>query len=108
MGRLKHQRGRPSNYRKSLQENAYWEKVKRKVRIRDNFQCVVCGGKTRLETHHIAYYVGGIPVIGRELGNLNWLATLCERHHAAAHPGPAHPFNPKNPEKKDINSYKRF
>lgn len=105
MGRLQHKRGRPSNYRKSLQKNPYWEKVKRKVRIRDNFKCIVCGAKIGLETHHIAYYFNGKSILGRELEHLEWLATLCEKHHTEAHKE-NHLLNPKNPKKLNAKQWK--
>jgi 5-methylcytosine-specific restriction endonuclease McrA len=101
MGRLNHKRGRPSNYRKSLQKNPYWEKVKRKVRIRDNFQCVCCGSKIRLETHHIKY----AGIVGKELEHLDWMVTLCENHHQEAHNNISHPFNPNNKFKKSVPHY---
>lgn len=102
MSRLNRKRGRPSNYRKSLKNNAYWLRVKRKVRIRDNFKCVVCGAKTKLETHHITYYLHGKSIIGKELEHLEWLVTLCETHHQEAHDQLTHPFNPKNKFKKSV------
>lgn len=102
MGRLNHRRGRPSNYRKSLQKNPYWEKVKRKVRIRDNFQCVCCGSTIKLETHHITYYVNGKSITGNELEYLEWMVTLCEIDHQKAHNDFKHPFNPNNQFKKPI------
>lgn len=106
MGRLKHKRGRPSNYRKSLQKNPYWEKVKRKVRIRDKFQCIVCSKKIGLETHHITYYAHGKSIVGNELQHLEWLVTLCEKHHTEAHKS-EHPLNPKNKNKLNRNQYVR-
>lgn len=99
MGRLKHKRGRPSNYRKSLKNNPYWEKVKRKVRIRDNFKCALCGAKIKLETHHIAYQINGEQIKGKELEFLEWLVTLCEDHHSQVHQEKTHFFNPNNPNK---------
>lgn len=105
MGRLRHKRGRPSNYRKSL-NNPYWEKVKRKVRIRDNFKCICCGSTVKLETHHISYYVDGESIRGKELDHLEWMATLCEKHHQEAHNDLKHPLNPKNKFKVTAPQYK--
>ena len=105
MGRLNHRRGRPSNYRKSLQNNEYWKKVVRKVRIRDGHQCVICKAKIRLETHHITYYVDGKSILNNELKNLTWLVTLCEDHHQMVHNLPNHFFNPKNRHKINIKEY---
>lgn len=105
MGRLNHKRGRPSNYRKSLKNNPYWEKVKRKVRIRDNFKCICCGKTIGLETHHITYYVNGISITGKELDHLEWMATLCEKHHQEAHNDIRHPLNPNNKNKLTALEY---
>lgn len=103
MSRLLKKRGRPTNYRKSLKNNPYWEKVKRKIRIRDNFKCVMCGAKIKLETHHIAYFIKGESIIGKELEHLEWLVTLCEKHHIDSHNNIKHQYNPKNKFKKSIN-----
>ena len=100
MGRLKHKRGRPSGYRKSLQNNPYWEKVKRKVKIRDNFQCVLCPTKVGLEIHHTTYTVNGENILGKELEYLECVATVCEKCHAEIHRDVKHKLNPKNFRKK--------
>lgn len=107
MSRLRHKRGRPSNYRKSMQKNEYWERVKRKVRIRDNFQCIECGIKIRLETHHITYKIDGKSIIGQELQYLEWVATLCEKCHQKAHNLATHPLNPKNRFKLNVHEYRK-
>lgn len=96
MARLKHKRGRPSKYRKSLQHNEGWPIVKRKVRIRDNFQCVLCPSKIRLETHHLTYTVGGVSIVGKELQHLEALVTVCEDCHSEIHRNNNHPMNPRN------------
>lgn len=100
MSRLNRKRGRPSNYRKLLKNNPYWETVKRKVRIRDNFQCVICGAKIRLETHHISYSINGNSILGNELEHLEWMVTLCEKDHQEVHNDRAHKFNPTNKFRK--------
>lgn len=105
MGRLNRKRGRPSNYRKSLKRNPYWETVKRKVRIRDNFKCVICGNKIHLETHHITYKVDNKSILGNELEYLEWIVTLCEKHHQEVHNTFNHPFNPNNKFKKTVQQY---
>ena len=105
MSRLNRKRGRPSNYRKSL-KNPYWERVKRKVRIRDNFKCLICGSKTKLETHHITYYVNGTSIVGKELDHLEWIITLCEYDHQKVHNNLNHFFNPKNTHKINANDYR--
>ena len=104
MSRLNHKRGRPSKYRKSL-NNPYWQKVKRKVRLRDGFKCVLCQTKTKLETHHITYKVDGKSIVGNELKHLKWLVTLCEECHTDQHFVPRQPFNPKNPKKMNIYEF---
>lgn len=105
MGRLRRKRGRPSNYRNFLRDNPYWEKVKRKVKIRDNFQCVICSKKTGLEVHHITYKIGPIKIVGRELEFLKWVVTLCEECHDDQHFVPNTPFNPRNPKKMNIDEF---
>jgi 5-methylcytosine-specific restriction endonuclease McrA len=80
MGRLHHKRGRPSKYRNSL-KSEYWTKVKKKVRLRDDFKCRCCNSTIRLETHHITYYVNGQSITSKELQHLKWLITLCETCH---------------------------
>lgn len=102
MSRLKHKRGRKSNYVKTLQNNDYWEKVKRKVRIRDGFACKVCGSTIKLETHHITYMINGQSIIGKELEHLQCIVTLCEKDHQAAHSDRNHIYNPSNRMKKLI------
>ena len=71
MSRLHHKKERPTNYRKSLKSNLYWDQVKAKVRLRDNFKCVECSSMIRLETHHITYYVDSKSIVGKELEHLN-------------------------------------
>ncbi|MBX9187409.1 MULTISPECIES: HNH endonuclease [Bacteroides] len=85
MGRLQHKRGRPSNYRKLLSHNPYWEEVKREVRIRDGHCCQQCGKTYCLEIHHKTYRVNGVSIVGRELDFLDCLVTLCEDCHARVH-----------------------
>lgn len=102
MSRLSHKKGRPTNYRKSLKNNPYWEEVKAKVRWRDNFKCVECSAIIRLETHHITYYVDGKSIVGNELEHLNCLVTLCETCHEKVHKNANHRFNPSNKNKVKI------
>lgn len=85
MSRLKHKKGRPTNYRKSLRNNPYWEQVKRAVRIRDNHQCQRCGKTYSLEVHHIRYVVNGQRIVGNELNHLDSLILLCEDCHQKEH-----------------------
>lgn len=103
MRRLKNKRGRPSNYRKSLQSNTYWKFVRIKVLVRDFHSCICCNLRTKLEVHHIAYRVDGISIRGRELEYLQWLVTVCEDCHDEIHSNLNHPLNPKN--KNKINEY---
>lgn len=95
MGRLRNKRGRPSNYRKTMQNNPYWEKVKRKVRIRDKFKCVLCPSTIRLETHHTAYKVDGKSILGKELEHLDKVVTVCETCHSSIHRDKNHELYPK-------------
>lgn len=108
MARLKHQRGRPSNYRKQLQRNSYWNKVRAKVFVRDKHKCVCCPSKIKLECHHISYFVDGKSIIGEELNNLQWLATTCEDCHDEIHKNPTHLLNPKNKYKTNVYNYRNY
>lgn len=100
MARLKHKRGRKSNYVKYL-DNPNHKEVRERCLLRDNFTCRFdgCSAKIRLETHHISYHV-----LGKELedGNLIWCVTLCEKHHDIVHKDVNHIWNPKNKQKKAI------
>lgn len=102
MSRLRHKKGRPTNYRKSLKSNPYWEQVKSVIRFRDNFKCQECSSIIRLETHHITYYVNGKSIVGFELEHLCWLVTLCEDCHEKVHKNVNHRFNPKNINKVKV------
>lgn len=99
MGRLKHKKGRKSNYLKSL-NNEYQRTVRERCLIRDRFQCRICGKKTNLERHHITYYINGQSIVGSELDYLEWNVILCENHHQEVHDDINHKWNPKNKNKE--------
>ncbi len=99
MARLKHKRGRKSNYLKSL-NNPYQRTARERCLVRDRFQCRCCGEKIRLEWHHITYYVDGKSILGRELDYLHWTVILCEDCHEEVHNNKAHKWNPHNPNKE--------
>ena len=109
MSRLHRKKGRKSNYVKSLNSNE-WKLVKRKVRIRDNFTCIIngCGNKSRLETHHISYMVYGFSIVGHEIKYLDWIATLCEDCHRNVHKTGNHVLNHKNPFRITVSKYKEL
>lgn len=107
MSRLAHRRGRPSNYRKSLQKNETWEEVRYLVRNRDGHACVCCGKNYGFEVHHISYFVGGTTILGEELKHLEWLALVCEGCHQRIHSDQNHLLNPGNKNKVNIHDYKR-
>lgn len=98
MTRLKHKRGRKSNYVKSL-DNAIHKEAKSRALLRDNYKCKLCPSKLYLEYHHINYDIQGKEL---ENDNLRWTATLCADCHDAVHKDLNHPWNPKNKHKKDI------
>ncbi len=100
-------RGRPSKYRKSLQDNPYWERVKSVIRARDGWRCQICGNIVDLEVHHITYYVNGQSIVGKELEHPEWLITLCHSCHAEVHKNVSHPLNPYNSGKKNTYVYKQ-
>lgn len=98
MSRLKHKRGRKSNYLKSLNTD-YHREVRRKVLIRDNFKCKICESTLFLELHHISYYVNSENIVGKELQYLEWLVILCAECHQLVHDNIRHQYNPKNKNK---------
>lgn len=105
MARLQHKRGRPSNYRKSLINNPYWEEVKRRVRVRDGHHCVICYELLNLEVHHIAYQVDGESIIGKEQDHLEWLCLVCEKCHTEIHKNFRNKLNPNNKYKINIEQW---
>lgn len=102
MSRIK---GRPSKYLKSLKADENWETVKRKVKVRDQHKCRICGCKSGLEVHHITYFVNGENIRGKELENLKWLVLVCKFHHKNIHSNENHPLNPKNRNKQNAETY---
>ena len=82
MSRLQHKKGRKSNYSKSL-NNEYWHEVRRRALIAADFKCQFanCDEVIGLETHHTAYFVNGISIIGKELEHMCCIKMLCEKHH---------------------------
>lgn len=87
MSRLQHKRGRKSAYVHRLSDNPYWEKVKRKVRLRDGHKCRICGASYPLEVHHKRYKVNGVSIVGHELEYMDCLVTLCGGCHEKVHKG---------------------
>ncbi|MBS3953650.1 MAG: hypothetical protein KGZ88_11940 [Methylomicrobium sp.] len=65
------------DYRESLQQER-WQKLRSKVVFRDQAKCRHCGGRHKLEVHHLTY-----ARRGREL--MKDLITLCAACHGAAH-----------------------
>lgn len=98
MSRLKHKRGRKSNYSKSLNNENHRE-VRRRALLREDFHCKVCEKRIRLELHHIDY-----KYLGKELQNMKWVVLLCEDHHQEVHNDLRHKWNPKNFNKKPYNN----
>lgn len=107
MSGLHRKKGRKSNYVKSL-NSPEWNLVKRKVRIRDEFTCIIhgCCNKSRLETHHISYMVYGFSIVGQEIKYLDWIATLCSGCHKHVHKTGNHALNHKNPYRMTVSKYK--
>lgn len=60
-------------------QQSHWRRIKEVVLERDGHQCVVCGAKRRLDTHH----VDG-NVLHDSFDNL---VTLCHKHHIQAEVG---------------------
>lgn len=90
MSRLKHKRGRKSNYVKSLNTDD-WKEVRQRIIARDR-SCrhlengLFCESKLYLEVHHKTYYdKDGNSIVGKELENLDCLVLLCSEHHKKIH-----------------------
>ncbi|WP_185145238.1 HNH endonuclease [Apibacter muscae] len=98
-------KGRPSNYRKGLQNDDKWQEVRRKIKIRDKHKCRICGNKLELEVHHITYCIDGESTRGIEIFNLEWLITLCHSCHHFVHQNKNHKLNPNNPNKISANYF---
>ena len=107
MSKLFRKKRNKSKYLKSL-DSEKWQKVKKKVRIRDGHTCIIkdCENKSRLETHHITYMVFGFSIVGQEMKYLDWIATLCHGCHKHVHRTGNHPFNHKNPFRISVSKYK--
>ena len=99
-------RGRKSNYLKKLNATPYWNEVRRLIRLRDRWNCRICGKNTDLDVHHITYSVNGVSIVANEKDNLNWLILLCRDDHQAVHNDINHVLNPKNPKKIDAENFK--
>lgn len=108
MSRIK---GRRSKYIRTL-STSYWEKVKHKIKLRDNFTCQISGKRIDLSVHHISYYVmkNGIriDIRGRELQFLEWLILLNQDEHEKVHANNSHALNPKNQERIDAETFKEL
>lgn len=97
--RLKHKKGRKSNYVKSL-NNEYWREVKRRVLVRDRscrniINGKICESKLYLERHHVTYYTEtGINIRGKELNYLKYVILVCSDCHDKIH-NSRHKWNPK-------------
>jgi 5-methylcytosine-specific restriction endonuclease McrA len=74
-----------SPYLQSLSGNEYWEEVKRRVRMRDNYTCQKCRVVGRHEVHHLIYKVNGQSIVGKELFHLDCLILLCGKCHQSEH-----------------------
>jgi len=101
MSRLKHKKGRKSNYVKSL-NNDYDREVRRRVLIRDDFKCKLCGSASFLEKHHITYYIDNKSIVGCELEFLYALVMLCSTCHQVVHNDKGHMYNPNNYNKEYV------
>jgi len=98
-------KGRPSKYRKELQTDSTWRRVKQVVRVRDGHRCRICGERKSLEVHHITYILNSVSIRGRELEHPEWLITLCRHCHRQVHENRKHLLNPLNPLKQNAEAY---
>ena len=65
------------NYRDYL-HSAAWAKKRSRVHMRSGYRCEWCGGRGRLQVHHLTY-----ERLGHE--RLSDLVDLCPRCHRGAH-----------------------
>ena len=109
MSRIK---GRKSKYLKGLENDPYWQEVRRKIKLRDNFTCQATGKRINLSVHHITYFVRvngqKIDIRGRELEFLEWLILLNQEFHNYVHSNNSHALNPKNAEKINAIEFKKL
>lgn len=61
-------------------KSEYWHIIRNKVLKRDNYTCVICKSKSRLQTHHDTY-----KHHFREHRHLKDLLTLCASCHRERH-----------------------
>lgn len=105
-------KGSRSDYIKGLESNEYWERVKRKIKMRDGFTCQISGKRINLSVHHIAYFVfiqgRKIDIRGQELDFLEWLILLNQDEHEMVHENNSHALNPRNQCKIDALEFKRL
>jgi 5-methylcytosine-specific restriction endonuclease McrA len=67
------------NYKLFL-KSKYWKEVRLVVYKRDNYKCVYCGSKEKIQAHHLTY-----KNHYKEHKNLQDLITLCEKCHKSEH-----------------------
>lgn len=67
------------NYKEFLQSE-YWMYVTNVVKKRDNYSCIICGSKTKLEVHHKTY-----ENARNEHNHIEDLVTLCHFCHSNEH-----------------------
>lgn len=96
-----------TKYKTHLESN-YWSTVKNKIKLRDNYACIIkgCGHTKNLHCHHVSYQVFGFSIVGCELQYLEWMVTLCENCHHSVHKNKKHPLNPKNPLRINVIEFK--
>jgi len=63
---------------RSIYASKQWERARFLAKRRDNFACVQCGSRNKLEVHHLQR-VRDRPDLAFDLGNLR---TLCRDCHA--------------------------
>lgn len=65
----------------------FWQKQRTETLERDDYQCVVCGAKEKLDVHHVTprRFVYYHPFFRWEdVNNLENLVTMCKTHHKRA------------------------
>lgn len=69
------------NYKKLLKDNR-WKKRSAEIKLRDNFECQMCGTSSLpLNVHHLKYVYGLLPW---EYGD-EFLITICSPCHESNH-----------------------
>ena len=63
----------------------WWSNARNMALKRANHRCEECGGKTKLDVHHVVYLEPGEPRHNSRKNTQSNLIVLCRQHHEHAH-----------------------